>query len=170
MKIKSNVVTLATTFVASLLSFNAFAVDVQLADKKWDGNIVPEGQQCQKFGGIEPSTPRLLVTNIPNGTDALLFEYSDRDSERMNNGGHGKIQFALQGKTIQAAIDSVPGHTFEMPDGVTMIAAHAGPGWDKAGAYMPPCSGGKDHQYYVTVKAMDGDKTLDSTVLELGKY
>lgn len=170
MKIKSKVVTFAVSLVASVVSFNAFAVNVELADEKWDGKLIPQGQQCQKFGGIEPATPRLLVTNIPAGTDALLFEYSDRDSERMNNGGHGKIQLALQGKTIQASVASVPGHSFEVPKNFTMISAHAGPGWDKAGAYMPPCSGGKDHQYYVTVKALDGDKTLESTVLELGKY
>lgn len=65
MKIKSKVVTFVSTLVASLVSVNVFALDVDLADSKWDGKLIPQGQQCQKFGGIEPATPRLLVTSIP---------------------------------------------------------------------------------------------------------
>lgn len=39
---------------------------------------------------------------------------------------------------------------------------------------MPPCSGGKGHAYYVTVKAVqfDGEKAteLATSVVEMGKY
>jgi hypothetical protein len=98
------------------------------------------------------------------------MEYSDRDSKNMNNGGHGQISYALTSAMMKVEIPSVLGHTYALPEPFTMIAEHRGPGWDKAGAYMPPCSGGKDHAYYVTVKAVDGDKVLATTVLELGKY
>jgi hypothetical protein len=34
----------------------------------------------------------------------------------------------------------------------------------------PPCSGGKGHAYYVTVKTLEGDKVVAETILEMGKY
>jgi hypothetical protein len=166
MKIKLIIASLIT----SVFSFNAFAIDVQLSEAKWDGKSIPEGQQCQKFGGVKPSTPKLLVTRIPEGTDALLIEYSDRDYKSMNNGGHGKMRFALNSSANRVSVPRVMGHSFELPDNFTMISPHLSPIWDKEGAYMPPCSGGRDHAYYVTIKAMKGDKQVESTVLELGRY
>ena len=65
---------------------------------------------------------------------------------------------------------SVPGHTFDLPPSFKIIEAHRGPGWDKAGAYMPPCSGGKGHAYYLTVKSISNDKVTAETQIELGKY
>jgi hypothetical protein len=91
-------------------------------------------------------------------------------ARKMNNGGHGMMSFELNSPTAESEIPSVPGHTFDIPDGFTMIEAHRSPGWDKAGAYMPPCSGGKGHAYYVTVKMLEGDKVVAETILEMGKY
>jgi phosphatidylethanolamine-binding protein (PEBP) family uncharacterized protein len=147
-----------------------FALDAKFSDDAWDGSKVPAGQQCQKFGGNNPSTPQLIVSDIPSGSNALVLEYSDRDSKRMNNGGHGQIKFMLKSSASEVNVPSVPGHTFDIPAGFKMIEAHRGPGWDKAGAYMPPCSGGKGHEYYVTIKAVQDDKVTASTVLEMGKY
>jgi hypothetical protein len=166
MKIKLIIASLIT----SVFSFNAFAIDAQLSEAKWDGKSIPEGQQCQKFGGVKPSTPKLLVTRIPEGTDALLIEYSDRDYKNMNNGGHGKMRFNLNSSANRVSVPRVLGHSFELPDNFTMISPHLSPIWDKEGAYMPPCSGGRDHAYYVTIRAMKGDKQVESTVLELGRY
>ena len=156
--------------IALMFSNNASALETKFADNVWDGVNVPEGQQCQKFGGINPSTPKLIISDIPTGSDSIILEYSDRDSERMNNGGHGKIRFSIDSKAGRVEIPSVPGHTFEMPPGFTMIEAHRGPGWDIEGAYMPPCSGGKGHAYYVTIKTLKDDKVTAETVIELGKY
>ncbi|TXR53979.1 hypothetical protein [Reinekea thalattae] len=161
---------LLLTVLAMLFSGSALALEVKVADKAWDGMMVPEGQQCQKFGGDSPMTPKLKIKGIPKGSDSLLLEYSDRDSERMNNGGHGRMQFALKANAKKVTVPSVPGHSYELPKGFTMVEAHRGPGWDKEGAYMPPCSGGNDHAYYVTVKSLQGDKVLAETVVELGKY
>lgn len=158
------------SLVTSLISCSAFAINAQLSDEKWNGNVIPKGQQCQKFGGVEPSTPQLFISSIPYGADALLFEYSDRDYKKMDNGGHGKIRFALRTSASKIYVPEVPGHSFELPENFEMVNAHLSPGWDKAGAYMPPCSGGKGNSYYVTIKVMKGDKELDSTVVELGKY
>ncbi len=89
------------------------ALEAKLADPAWDGVKVPEGQQCQKFGG-QGKSPALAVSGIPSGVSHL------------------------------------------------------------AGAYLPPCSGGRGNSYYVTVKAVhkQGDETheLGSAVVEMGKY
>lgn len=162
---------LILTLLAGLaVSTSAFSFEAKLADNSWDGSTVPAGQQCQKFGGNNPSTPKLAVLDIPDNTNEIVLEYSDRDSERMNNGGHGKMSFSLPSHAKTVEIPSVPGHTFEMPAGFKMIEAHQGPGWDKAGAYMPPCSGGKGHAYYVTIKAVSGNKVTATSTVEMGKY
>lgn len=161
---------LASLIIACSFSTYASAIEVKLADNAWDGMKIPTGQQCDKFGGENPSSPKLHITNIPVGSDSILLAYSDRDSKNMNNGGHGIMSYSIDSKTNTIDIPPVLGHSYELPEKFTMIEAHRGAGWDKEGAYMPPCSGGKDHAYYVTVKAMKGDKVIDETVLELGKY
>lgn len=166
MKLKTLVISLGLAAISS----SALALDVKVSDSSWNGNEIPAGQQCQKFGGMNPSTPTLSLSGIPKGTYAIVMEYSDRDSENMNNGGHGQLIYALKSSAQSVEIPSIHGHTFDVPAPFEIVAPHRGPGWDKAGAYMPPCSGGKDHAYYVTVKAVDGDKVLATKVLELGKY
>lgn len=70
--------------VASLAKF-----EISFADAEWDGKTVPTGQQCQRFGGSNPSTPRRIINNIPDATNAIIMEYSDRDWPPMDDGGHG---------------------------------------------------------------------------------
>ena len=161
---------LATALLAALFSTNAAALNASFVDGAWNGTKIPAGQQCQKFGGNNPATPALQLGEIPAGTDSILLEYSDRNYEKMNNGGHGRMSFALTAPVTEQAIPSVPGHSFDLPTGFTSVEAHRSPGWDTAGAYMPPCSGGKGNAYYVTVKALKGDKVVAETVLELGRY
>lgn len=52
-------------------------------------------------------------------------------------------------------------------------------GWLRGdgGAYLPPCSGGRGHSYYATVKAVykarragEESRLLGERVIELGKY
>lgn len=161
---------LSSLIIAMSFSSFASAVEVKLADSAWDGMKVPAGQQCQKFGGDNPSTPKLMISAIPAGSDSIVLAYSDRDSKKMNNGGHGIMSYKLDGMMTSVEVPSVPGHSFDMPANFTMIEKHRGAGWDKEGAYMPPCSGGKGHAYYVTVKAMKGDMVTGETVLEMGKF
>ncbi len=166
MKFKFIIALVVTTAVSS----SAFSLEAKFADKAWDGSKIPEGQQCQKFGGINPSTPKLIVSEIPEDSNAIVLEYSDRDYEKMDKGGHGKMNFLLNSSASEVQISPVAGHTFDLPETFKMIEAHRSPGWDKAGVYMPPCSGGKGHAYYVTIKAVKGDKVTATTILEMGKY
>ena len=156
--------------IASSFSAYASAIEVKLADAAWDGVKIPTGQQCQKFGGNHPATPKLNVSGIPEGSDLIVLEYSDRDSKKMNNGGHGRMSFAIDATVTNVEIPTVAGHSFQLPESFTMIEKHRGAGWDKEGAYMPPCSGGKGHAYYVTVKTMKGKMVTAQTVLEMGKF
>lgn len=161
---------LMTFIIVAALSANAAALEVKFADKTWDGIRIPEGQQCQKFGGNNPSTPQLIVTGIPVGSNGIVLEYSDRDSKKMDKGGHGQMRFTISPQSTRVEIPSVPGHSFELPPTFTMIEAHRGAGWDKDGAYMPPCSGGKGHEYYLTVKSVKDDTVTAKTVIEMGRY
>ena len=148
----------------------AFALDVNFVDSKWDSKTIPEGQQCQKFDGVKPGTPKLSVSGIPAGSDSVVLVYSDRDSKKMNNGGHGIMSYTLAKGANKVQLPIVAGHSYEMPKGFEMIAEHRGAGWDKEGAYMPPCSGGSGHEYYVTVQTYKGNTVTAETVLELGKF
>jgi hypothetical protein len=152
-------------------------LQVSFVDSMWDGKTVPKGLQCQRFGGSNPSTPRLMIKDIPPGTNAIIMEYSDRSYPPMDAGGHGKIGYRIPENTKEIIIPSVPGHSFNLPEGFFIVSAHQAPGWDKAGAYMPPCSGGRGNSYYVTVKAVYQSssenkefKLLGQAVLELGTY
>jgi hypothetical protein len=95
----------------------------------------------------------------------------------MDNGGHGKIGYRISENTKEITIPSVPGHSFDLPESFFIVSPHQAPHWDKAGAYMPPCSGGAGNSYYVTVNAVyqatperKEFKLLGQAVLELGKY
>ncbi len=146
----------------------------KLNDSSWDGISVPRGEQCQKFGGNAPKTPVLSVSGIPAGTNLIILEFSDRSYQRMDNGGHGKIGYALNRQSDKVLIPSVSGHSFALPAGFFMVAAHRSPKWDKAGAYMPPCSGGKGNAYYVTIKAVkqggESSEIMAQHIVEMGRY
>lgn len=142
----------------------------------WDGQKIPEGQHCDRFDG-NGSTPPLTVTNIPPDAEAIIVEYSDRDSKKMNNGGHGKIGMKLESGATSVEFPSVPGHTFDLPENIFMVKAHRNPDWATEGAYMPPCSGGSGNTYYLTVIAAriknfekKKFKKLEKAKLVMGNY
>jgi hypothetical protein len=117
------------------------------------------------------------VKNIPSDANAIIMEYSDRDWPPMDNGGHGKIGYRILPGVRRITIPPIPGHTFELPVGFFLVKEHQGASWDRAGAYMPPCSGGRGNAYYVTVKAVVGNpaqekdfRLLGKGALELGRY
>lgn len=150
------------------------ALTAEFADPQWNSIKVPLGQQCLKFGGKSPATPALKISDIPAGTTTLVMEYSDRDYKPMDKGGHGILAYTLAKQITEITVPSVKGHSYELPDAFFSVAPHQGPDWDKAGAYMPPCSGGNKHLYYVTIKALKQGpqkaQLLAQTMLEMGRY
>jgi len=163
--------------VAALVLYSAWSYggdfSVSISDDSWDGVTVPEGQQCQKFGGT-PSSPPLSVSEIPEGTNLLIIEFSDTSYEPMSNGGHGKLGFALSSNVSAVEIAPVAGHTFDLPTGFITVTAHQAPTWDLPGAYLAPCSGGKGNLYRLTVKAAavssDGIEILAESSVDMGKF
>ena len=159
----------------TLLAIPALSAELELSfvDSAWDGDLVPDGQQCQKFEG-RGATPEIKVSGIPSGANALILEFSDRSYKPMDDGGHGKLGYEIEPGAGEVTIPSVAGHTTDLPEGFYVVAEHQAPNWDKAGAYLPPCSGGRGNSYYVTVKAVHrmGDENHEqaSAVLEMGKY
>jgi len=149
-------------------------LDVKFADANWNGITVPKGQQCLKFGGDNPATPRLKISDLPAGTTAIIMEYSDKAYKPMSDGGHGKLGYRVGLFTTHIIIPAVKAHSFDLPPTFFSIAAHQGPDWDKAGAYMPPCSGGNKHPYHVMVKAVKQQgpeiTVLAQQLLEMGHY
>lgn len=153
------------------LSFNAIAQDLSasLADPAWTGDGIPEGQQCQRFGGDNPQSPEVKMENIPEGTQAIVLAFSDRSFERMDNGGHGQVAYMITDATTDmVTIPSVPGHTESLPEGFFVVQPHQAPGWDKAGAYLPPCSGGRGNNYFIDIKAvkLKGDQEVGEVLAE----
>ena len=170
----SGAAVLALSF--GIANASAASLQAQLSDPGWNGKNIPAGQQCHRFGG-HGATPRLTVRDIPVGAQALVLAFSDHDYKPMDNGGHGVIGYLIPpGMPSAVTVPSVPGHTFDLPAGFFVVRPHANPKYDVAGAYMPPCSGGKGHMYYVTVEAVTLNANgrpaniLGKTAIDIGRY
>lgn len=141
---------------------------VAFADAKWTGGAVPADEVCKKFGGANSASPRLNVSGIPAGANALVIEFNDLTYAPLSsNGGHGAVLYALPGGGPSVTIPSVPAQTMNVPQGFTMLKKSAGdwPGLEN-GAYLPPCSGGRGNSYVAIVYAVD---TNAKTVLAKGR-
>ncbi len=149
---------------------------VSFADSAWNGDTIPDGQQCTKFYG-EGGTPSLRVENIPAGANAIIVEFNDRDYPPLSeDGGHGKIGFWVTEGSNSAVLPPVPGETDSLPKGSFVEEPNQATGSYATDGYLPPCSGGNDHAYFAVVKAvrkMKGEgkpKVLATTKIELGSY
>lgn len=152
----------------------AGGLEAALADPAWNGRSVPSGQQCTKFGG-SGAAPALQVSGIPAQADALVLSFGDKDYSALSDGGHGVVSYAVTPGAGSVTVPALPGETFDLPAGFTLIHEHRG--WSRPGAYLPPCSGGKSHLYIVTVKAVKlgpagsgAFEELDKTKVKLGYY
>lgn len=137
----------------------------------WDGNRVPDGQQCTLDGG-NGSTPPMRITGIPAGTAMIVAEYNDRSYQPLSrNGGHGTIGYAVSGDS--ADLPAVPGLTDRnLPRGVQVIKKARGTGRYASDGYLPPCSGGRGNRYTVDLHAVDaGGNTLERLRrVPIGRY
>lgn len=157
----------------SLISIcsQAEPLTVSFKDSAWDGKAVPDMAQCNKFDGTLGS-PELTVSNIPEGSNALIVAFSDKDYPPADNGGHGIIATPIPLGSQTYEIKSVPAHSFELPTPFVMMAEHKASFWDTSGAYLPPCSGGMGNRYYLTVLAVNSADSInaDSKYDVLGQF
>lgn len=169
--ILSLAITISTPIFAEENNNNMVAT---LVDSIWTGDKVPDGQQCQKFNG-HGSTPRIRVNNIPKKSNAIVVEYSDKTYKAMDNGGHGKIGYYIDERMTEVTIPPIKGHIFNLPESFFIVQPQQAPKWDKAGAYLPPCSGGSGNVYVATVKAVHVshgkvDREIATVEVSLGVY
>lgn len=167
------IATLAAILVAAVApaAFAATApLKVSLADPKWTGDKVPEGQWCQKFMG-KGATPALKLEGLPAGVTSVVVAFNDETYQPMNNGGHGSVRFTVTpGATVE--LPSVPGETDALPAGVKTEVAHKASDYSgTGGAYLPPCSGGMGNTYSATVTAYGATPAaLAQGKVIIGKY
>ena len=145
---------------------NVAKLDVAHTDTRWTDKGVPKVGLCARDGG-EGMSPPLVVRNIPSGTTDIIVEFSDRTFTALDNGGHGSIRVPITGET-EVMIPSVPGETFNLPNGVFTEAAHLSSRMS-AGAYAGPCSGGRGNFYEADVKAVSKSTTPSQPSRLLGK-
>lgn len=160
-----------STLIAALafLSTPAFAdMTVQL-QAPWTGKKIPAGQHCQLQGG-NGSTPPMKVTNLPQGTAAILVEYDDKSYQPLSKkGGHGSLIYPVSGSS--ATLPSVPGMTDKLPNGVRVHKKARATGQYASKGYLPPCSGGKNNQYTATLYPIGADgKSMGKTTITIGRY
>ena len=167
---------IAFVSLATALLFAAAPVMAQegfsasFADASWDGVTVPAGQHCALQGGAG-ATPPLDVTGLPAGTTQVNLSFNDETFERMNNGGHGVLGFAVAAGATSVSLPAVPGATEDFPEGVSLVTANKTGGDFLTAGYMPPCSGGNGNTYSVDVTAVDAaGADLATTRVTLGKY
>jgi len=160
---------------------NKVKLNISFLDKKWDGKVVPKDEVCSEHNrnGVAGSSPALVISNLPNGTDYIVLSFSDETFKGMNNGGHGILGYSIEDvNTSPLTIPSVKGESFNLPKGFSIEKKHRGVKFGKkAGAYLAPCSGGGGNLYTVNVKAVDISKSSKDSYyvvgeksLSLGRY
>ncbi|MCP3876417.1 MAG: hypothetical protein GY699_25155 [Desulfobacteraceae bacterium] len=128
-------------------------LDISFADTQWNGKIIPEGQQCLEYGG-NGASPQIQIKNISSKANRLILEFSDATYTPCDNGGHGIISYQISKGTTKIIVPSIPGQTFDLPEGFTLVREHCGKDLGmQPGAYIGPCPG-IGNQYYVIVKAV----------------
>lgn len=157
---------------------NMLTLNTQFADSKWDGKMIPKDEVCSKYNKNGGNTPSITINNLPANTNKIILTFSDNNpSSQMMNGGHGVVSYKLTKASSSVTIPSIKGETFDLPTNFKSERAHRATKWGyPAGAYLPPCSGGKGNLYSVKIEAIQefsSDKKpmlLGETNLKIGNY
>ena len=162
-------------WITNLPTSSQAGMKARLVDEAWNGEAIPDGQQCSRHGG-EGSTPALEISGIPANTNEIAIAVNDESFPLMNNGGHGVLGFSIGNKRL-VILPPVPGETNDLPEGVRSIVTHqaTAAGFSPGTAYLPPCSGGMGNRYSVTITALKiskdgGARLLDQIKIPLGRY
>lgn len=154
---------------------DVITLHLSLADASWNGKTIPKGQQCKEYSG-NGASPRITVKNIPPQVNTLVLEFSDATYKPCDNGGHGVISYQIPRGSVEITVPSIPGQTFDLPEGFSLIKEHCGAELlMQAGAYIGPCPG-LGNVYYVTIKAFyeSPDKATPQLLgigqLDIGTY
>jgi len=162
-------------WVSALPTSSQAGMKARLADKAWDGETIPEGQQCSHQGG-NGSTPALEISGIPPSTNEIAVAFNDESFPLMNHGGHGVLAFAIDNVGV-VTLPPIPGETNDLPEGVRSLVPHQATKkrYSPGTAYLPPCSGGLGNKYSITITALKllengRARVLDKVWIPLGQY
>ncbi|WP_139134928.1 hypothetical protein [Magnetovibrio blakemorei] len=142
-------------------------ITVAFADAAWTGKDVPKDGICKRNGG-NGNAPMLALSDVPDGTNAVIVKFSDRSYQPNNNGGHGTIGYWVTPSQGSVTLPSVPETTTTgLPEGT----------WKEGKVYAGPCSGGRGNIYEADVYAVHKDKTneklsrtLATGLIRLGRF
>ena len=162
---------IVSLFLFTSLGLSAASLTATFTDDMWKKNVLPKSEVCSNFNTKVGSTPSIKLENIPVNTTKIVLAFSDESFKGMSVGGHGVISYAIPKNSSMIVIPSIKGETFDLPKDFTTVVKHRGEKFGKTpGAYLAPCSGGKEHVYSVLIKAMNEDQILDSASLTLGTF
>lgn len=157
---------LALAFLATTTA-RAAELGLSFGSPEWTGKSVPRAGICLLHGG-KGSSPEIVVSAIPRGARKLVLKFTDRDWQ--GEGGHGVVGIGVPADAATITVPSFQGETDTLPPGLEKITSHLCSGC-AGGIYLGPCSGGRGHQYFVTVQAVDATGTvLAEGKLVLGNY
>ena len=150
---------------------SAAELAARLADPPWDGATIPKNHICKVAGAAAPTSPRILVENIPAGTTKIVVAFNDESYPKLaTDGGHGKISVIVPKGANAVTVPAVPSESESLPDGVTVEAKHRS---TTPGYYLAPCSRGQNHVYAAELTAVKsgwfGTNVLGRNPLAAGK-
>jgi hypothetical protein len=157
---------------------NMVKLDAKFSNTNWNGKEIPDNQWCSLFGG-NGSTPKIKLSNIPKGTNAIIMEVNDESYMPLSsNGGHGKIGFWIKKGSSSVTLVSVQGETSEnLPKDTFIEASSQSTGKYATNGYLPPCSGGRGNLYSADIKAVykaknenEKSRLLGKTYITFGRY
>ena len=149
-------------------------LNVEFVDINWGGQLVPNGQQCQKYGG-KGASPSLKVKGLTSQANAVLVTFSDKSKWVMGKGSNGKIGIRIKPNQRQVYIPSIKENVTTLPKEMFSIDSYSRK-FRIDGVYLPPCSKGKKHDYFATVESVIIDsennvvKVLDVAEIYMGQY
>jgi hypothetical protein len=160
-------------FVAGILccSFASADMQVQILDSStWDGRTFPKAHLCAERGGTpNAGTPAVAVRQIPDGADKLLLWVENLNPKANHNQGGIEMDLTKLAGQTEVSIPSVPGspagrEAFKHPDRITPTKNYAG-----LLGYGAPCPQGRGSDYVLRVSARNGQQSLETVTLPLGK-
>ena len=158
---------MATVFVCS----SAFAEGdhkISFMDPMWDGKKLPSGMECSRQSGQNPHTPKLKITNLPNGTSYLRMVITDESYG--GEGFHGIFRIKVPKGASEIVIPRIYEQAKKLPAGIELERGNGSPGGSQ-GHYLPPCSGGRNHNYYAEILPYnDSDEKLKENYIDFGRY
>lgn len=133
----------------------------------WSDDEIPPSMLCTRMGGVNPSSPKILVRGIPNSTKSLIVYFANPSAEQGMGHNHGYIKVITGRDKDTWIIPSVVAQNGDtpsdapvvLPTGVEMF--DGGNTWKRA--YSAPCPGSnvrRSFKYTFAIYAVDDNNVV----------